>query len=105
MKDINKVKESFLKTVRPEMSDMSYNTWFVPTGIRRIDEEDRIVYITAENDFAANILRTRYNSIIEDSFRKVLKQEYRSGAYKRDKERREQLSFGCRDRFNRIAIP
>ena len=70
MKDINKVKESFLKAVRPEMSDMSYNTWFVPTGIRRIDEEERSVYITAENDFAANILRPDTYRIIEDSFRK-----------------------------------
>ena len=97
MKDINKVKESFLKTVRPEMSDMSYNTWFVPTGIRRIDEEDRIVYITAENDFAANILRTRYNSIIEDSFRKVLKQEYRiiiktPESYRHDEQNLERIN-------------
>ena len=77
MKDINKIKESFLKSVRPEMSDMSYNTWFVPIGIRGIDDEAKTVYLTAENDFAANILKTRYNEIIEDSFKKTLKQNYR----------------------------
>ena len=77
MKDTNKIKESFLKSVRPEMSDMSYNTWFVPIGIRGIDDEAKTVYLTAENDFAANILKTRYNEIIEDSFKKTLKQNYR----------------------------
>ena len=77
MKNPDRIKESFLKTIRPDMSDMSYNTWFVPTDIRRIDDEMKTVYLVAENDFAANILRTRYINIIEDSFRTVLKQDYR----------------------------
>lgn len=77
MKNPDKIKESFLKAIRPDMSDMSYNTWFVPTDIRRIDDEMKTVYLVAENDFAANILRTRYINIIEDSFRSVLKQDYR----------------------------
>ena len=77
MKDVNKIKDGFLKAVRPEMSDMSYSTWFLPTGIRRIDDETKTVFLTAENDFAANILKTRYIKIIEDSFRKILKHDYK----------------------------
>ena len=77
MKNLDKIKQDFLKTVRPELSDMSYNTWFIPIDIKRIDDEIKTVYMTAENDFAANILRSRYFAIIEDSLRKVLKAEYK----------------------------
>ena len=77
MKNSDKVKDSFLNTIRPDLSDMSYNTWFVPTGIKQIDEDMKTVYLTAENDFAANILRTRYIEVIEKAFQKVLKQNYK----------------------------
>ena len=72
MKDNNILKESFLKSVRPELSEMSYNTWFVPVSIHGTDEEAKTIYLTAENDFAANILKSRYIDTIESGFRNVM---------------------------------
>ncbi len=97
MKDVNKVKESFLKNIKSDLSDMSYNTWFLPMGIRKIDDEMKTVYLTAENDFAANILGTRYREIIEDSFKKVLKKEYKiiiktAESYKHEEEKLEKIN-------------
>ena len=97
MKDINKVKESFLKNIKADLSDMSYNTWFLPMGIRMIDDDMKTVYLTAENDFAASILSKRYREIIEDSFRKVLKKDYKiviktAESYKHEEEKLEQIN-------------
>ncbi len=77
MKDNNKIRESFLRSVRPELSEMSYKTWFSPIGVHGIDEENRTVYLSAENDFSANILNKRYIGIIEKGFQKVMKENYR----------------------------
>ena len=77
MKDINKIRESFLKYVRPELSSMSFDTWFTPIGLHGIDEGSKTIYITAENDFSANILNKRYIDVIEKSFQKVMKENYK----------------------------
>ena len=97
MKNLDKIKQDFLKTVRPELSDMSYNTWFIPIDIKRIDDEIKTVYMTAENDFAANILRSRYFAIIEDSLRKVLKADYKvviktAESYRHEEEEIERVN-------------
>jgi chromosomal replication initiator protein len=77
MKDINKIRESFLKYVRPELSSMSFDTWFTPIGLHGVDEGSKTIYITAENDFSANILNKRYIDVIEKSFQKVMKENYK----------------------------
>ena len=97
MKDNNILKESFLKSVRPELSEMSYNTWFVPVSIHRTDEEAKTIYLTAENDFAANILKSRYIDTIESGFRNVMKERYKvviktPESYRHDDETLERVN-------------
>ncbi len=97
MKDNNILKESFLKSVRPELSEMSYNTWFVPVSIHRTDEEAKTIYLTAENDFAANILKSRYIDTIESGFRNVMKERYKvviktHESYRHDDETLERVN-------------
>ena len=97
MKDNNILKESFLKSVRPELSEMSYNTWFVPVSIYRTDEEAKTIYLTAENDFAANILKSRYIDTIESGFRNVMKERYKvviktPESYRHDDETLERVN-------------
>ena len=97
MKDNNILKESFLKSVRPELSEMSYNTWFVPVSIHGTDEEAKTIYLTAENDFAANILKSRYIDTIESGFRNVMKERYKvviktPESYRHDDETLERVN-------------
>ena len=97
MRDNNKLRESFFKSVRQDVSDMSFNTWFAPIEIRSIDEGSKTVYITAENDFSANILKSRYIEIIEKGFQKVMKEKYvviikTPESYKHDDETLERVN-------------
>ena len=97
MRDNNKLRESFFKSVRQDVSDMSFNTWFAPIEIRSIDEGSKTVYITAENDFSANILKSRYIEIIEKGFQKVMKEKYvviikTPESYKHDDENLERVN-------------
>ena len=77
MEDLQRIKEAFLKDIKTGMSPMSFNTWFGPLVIREIDADTSTVFIEAENDFASNILNTRYLEKIENSFKKVLKKDHK----------------------------
>ena len=66
-----------LELIKKTTTSTSYKTWFLPTRIHNIDEELKIVYLEANEEFYANILKNRYLNILEDSFETVMKMPYR----------------------------
>ena len=98
MYDKNKIWESVLNIIEENTTPVSFETWFKPLVIRKIDEELKIAYIEVNidqgRDFFLNIIKNRYISILENSFKTVLNDNYRvvikdSGEYK--KEEKEKL--------------
>ncbi|MDD5923001.1 MAG: chromosomal replication initiator protein DnaA, partial [Eubacteriales bacterium] len=66
-----------LTLIKKETTKVSYNTWFVPTKIYSVDSDLKIVYLRAESEFYANLLRNRYIHLLEESFATVLGEKYR----------------------------
>jgi len=77
MEDTEKVKNRFLKIMKEKTTPMSYDTWFLPINIHRIDSSAKVVYLEAENDFASNILDGRYRKLIDEAFTSIFKESYR----------------------------
>ncbi|MBQ1471515.1 chromosomal replication initiator protein DnaA [Eubacterium sp. AB3007] len=66
-----------LDIIRNDTSQISYNTWFLPAHIRMIDDNLRIVYIEAKEDFTVNILKKRYIQMLQNTLKEVMNEEYR----------------------------
>ena len=65
-----------LDIIRNDTSQISYNTWFLPAHIRMIDDNLRIVYIEAKEDFTVNILKKRYIQMLQNTLKEVMNEEY-----------------------------
>jgi chromosomal replication initiator protein len=77
MNSYKKTWEKVLALININVTPISYKTWFLPTSIRSIDEELKIVYLESNEDFIISILKTRYIQLIENSFKSVLNGDYR----------------------------
>lgn len=66
-----------LKIIEENTTSISYKTWFLTTSIREINEDVKIVYLENEDDFVTKILKNRYKTILESSFKDVTAVDYR----------------------------
>lgn len=73
----NKIWESAIDIIKENTTDVSYNTWFTPLSLRRIDNELNIVYIESSDDVVIKFLKDRYLHLIEDTFEKVTGKTYK----------------------------
>lgn len=72
----NKIWEEFLAEVEANTTELSYQTWFKPLAIRKIDEEDHIIYIATNDGAIIKFILDRYKDLIERTFEHILGQKY-----------------------------
>lgn len=81
MDNQTKIWNKVLDLIRENTTQVSFETWFQPLSIRKIDEELKIVYMQVSIDkgldMFMHIIKNRYMSIIETSFKSVLNDHYR----------------------------
>lgn len=77
MKNLQQTWEKILELIKPEITAISYNTWFSPLSLERIDEDLNILYISSEEDFVIDVLRDRYLPLLEETVKTVLKKPYK----------------------------
>lgn len=75
--DNNKIWEDFTSFIQSNTITVSYDTWFSTLRIYKIDEDLKIIYLTAEEEFQVNQLKKRYMHLIEQGFETVLGISYR----------------------------
>ena len=79
--DYNKIWESVLDKIKEITTQISFETWFLPLKIRRIDQDLNIVYIEVNSDnrseFIITTIKNRYLSTLETSFKEVLSDSFR----------------------------
>lgn len=90
MENYQEIWSKVLLLVKENITSISYKTWFKPISIRQIENNVRIVYLQANDDFVIKILEDRYLPLIEQSFKSVMNEDYRviiknSEEYKDDK--------------------
>lgn len=79
--DYNKIWENVLDKIKEITTQISFETWFLPLKIRRIDQDLNIVYIEVNSDnrseFIITTIKNRYLSTLETSFKEVLSDSFR----------------------------
>ena len=77
MKKIQEIWTQVLKLIEENTTAISYKTWFLTTKIKKIDEDARVFYLENSEEFVVKILRNRYLSLIEESIRTVIGEDFR----------------------------
>lgn len=69
--DIKKDWQKTLELLKPELTSISYDTWVSPLNPIRIDEGERILYLSVYNEMAKTILSSRYTIVIENAIKEA----------------------------------
>lgn len=74
--DKNKLWNEFLKIIKSSISDIAYQTWFVPFHIHEIDDTAGIVYLATKDNVVIDFM-PRYLPMCEENFEKILGSKYK----------------------------
>lgn len=81
MESNDKIWEEVLRIIKENITPISFDTWFKPLQIRKIDKDLNIVYIEigadTRNDFIINTIKNRYLQTLEGAFKTVLNEDFR----------------------------
>lgn len=77
MSSNSEIWDNVLEIIKGETTIPSFNQWFSTANINYIDNTAKIVYLNTIKDFNARILNNRYKTMLEKSFKSVLKDDYR----------------------------
>ncbi len=79
--DYSKIWENVLDRIKEITTQISFETWFLPLKIRKIDTDLNIVYIEVNSDnrsdFIITTIKNRYISTLESAFKEVLNDNFR----------------------------
>ena len=76
MNDFELKWRDILSVVKKTVNNVSYDTWFSPIKVNKIDDDPGIIYLSIEDDFSLGILKTRYMSVLEGAVEEVLGKRY-----------------------------
>lgn len=93
--DYNKIWENVLDKIKEITTQISFETWFLPLKIRKIDNDLNIVYIEVNSDnrseFIITTIKNRYLSTLETAFKEVLEDIFRVVLKDSDQYRSEEV--------------
>ena len=76
---MNDLKEKWDKTLallQPELTEISYETWFVPLIPQYTDDVSNILHLASYDDFVVDILQKRYIPLIENAVKLSFGKKY-----------------------------
>lgn len=76
----NQIKELWdkaLDIIKPEITEISYNTWMLPIKPVSVDNEKEKIILSIYSDFAKGILETRYINLIQNAIKQVSGKDYK----------------------------
>lgn len=111
----NKIWSEVLLKVKDSIPGPSYDAWFSLLKMRKIDKELNIVYLEIDStdrrcDFAISTLKSRYMTVLENSFKNVLNEDFRvvikgSDQYNSEEFKHEEANIKPKKKtFNREKI-
>ena len=82
MNDYNEVWKAVLSLIKDQVTPVCYETWFLnPLKVKKIDNRLNMVYMdvntTMDPEFFADIINSRYLTLLQDAFKEVLGTDYR----------------------------
>jgi len=82
MDNYNEVWKAVLSLIKDQVTPVCYETWFLnPLKVKKIDNRLNMVYMdvntTMDPEFFADIINSRYLTLLQDAFKEVLGTDYR----------------------------
>ncbi len=68
--------DEVLKNIKEEITPVAYSTWIENLVPKRVDEQSKVFYITANTNIVFNIISKRYKEIIEKAVSSVFNENY-----------------------------
>ena len=76
MTDLKANWEKTLEILKPELSEVSFETWFLPLTPLKIDESASLIYLRPAEEIQQSILTNRYLHILEASIKSAFGKKY-----------------------------
>ncbi len=76
MKTLKENWTDTLELLKPELTQISFDTWFSPLEPKRLDETQNILYIECNESFVAEVLHNRYVPLLETAVKTIFKTPY-----------------------------
>ena len=76
MNELKKNWETTLRLLEPELSGISFETWFLPLKPIRTDESMNRIYLKPSDEMQQSILANRYVSILEEKIKEAFGKKY-----------------------------
>ena len=75
--DILKEKwEETLRLLSPDLTEVSYRTWFEPIIPLKIDQDSKKIYLKLMNEMNLSILKSRYFTLLSNAVAVAFKDDY-----------------------------
>ena len=95
--DYGKIWQNVLEIIKDITTQISFETWFLPLKIRKIDADLKIAYVEVNDnrsDFIITTIKNRYQTTLETAFKEVLGDVYRvvlkdSSSYNEEEAKQE----------------
>ena len=76
MSDLKEKWEKTLEILEPELSEVSFETWFLPIKPIRIEDSTSIIYLKPVDEMHQSILTNRYIHVLEASIKTAFGKKY-----------------------------
>jgi chromosomal replication initiator protein len=77
MKTLKENWTDTLELLKPELTQISFDTWFSPLEPKMVDDGQNILYIECNESFVADVLHNRYVPLLETAVKTIFKNPYR----------------------------
>jgi len=74
---INLIWDKALKIIKPEITEISFNTWMIPIKPISINSDKEKITLSIYSDFAKGIIETRYINLIQNAIKQVSGKDYK----------------------------
>ena len=85
----HKIWDEFLASIKANTTEVSYNMWFTPLSLYKIDESVHLIYIASSDDIVIKFLKDRYMHLMESTFEKILGEKFKIVIKMKDEYTRE----------------
>ncbi len=69
--------QKVLQLLEPTVNEVTFETWFLPLKLQKIDDSNNTLYILCDNSFALNTIASRYMHLLEGCCEAIFKKKYR----------------------------
>lgn len=90
MKTLKENWTDTLELLKPELTQISFDTWFSPLEPKKLDESQNILYIECNEGFVAEVLHNRYVPLLETAVKTIFKSPYHVEFVVKDPETSEE---------------